>query len=134
MFRLPPTFKIKPNWRNTNNSMERSINRIELKGNVGSEPRIHEVGDSKVVRFSLATNETFKDRNGNFKEETTWHNVSAWIGRGMPDFHDIKKGSCISLTGRVRNVKYTTPEGDEKFFNEVLANRLTIENFHNLEK
>ena len=73
--------------------MDRSINRVELRGNVGSEPRINEVGESKVIRFSLATNETFKDRNGVLKEETTWHSVSAWAGRGMPDFNEIKKGT-----------------------------------------
>lgn len=114
--------------------MDRSINRVELRGNVGSEPRINEVGESKVIRFSLATNETFKDRNGVLKEETTWHSVSAWAGRGMPDFNEIKKGTCVSLMGRIRNNKYTNTEGEEKNYTEILANRLTIENTLNFEK
>lgn len=112
--------------------MDRSINRIELRGNVGTEPRINEVGGNKVMRFAVATNERFKDRNGVLKEETTWHNIVVWAGRGMPDFAEIKKGVCVSVLGRVRNVKYTTSEGEDKYFNEVLANRLKIEDSLNL--
>ncbi len=107
--------------------MDRSINRIELRGNVGQEPRINEVGESSVIKFTLATNERFKDRNGTLKEETTWHNIVAWAGKGIVDFKEIKKGRCVSVTGRVRNNKYTTPEGDERQYNDVLANRLAVE-------
>lgn len=113
--------------------MDRSINRIEIRGNVGTTPRINAVGDSKVIRFSVATNERFKDRSGVLKEETTWHNVVAWAGKGMPDFAEIKKGTCVSVLGRVRNIKYTTAEGEDKYFNEILANRLHIEDSLNLD-
>ena len=47
------------------------MNRIELRGNVGQDARINRVGDNTVVRFNMATNETYKDRSGNLKEETT---------------------------------------------------------------
>lgn len=107
--------------------MEISFNRIELRGHVGTAPKINEVGGTKVIKFSLATNERFKDRNGTLKEETTWHNIVAWAGKGMPDFNEIKKGSCLSVWGRVRNVKYTNSEGEDKYFTEVLSNRLKIE-------
>lgn len=113
--------------------MDRSVNRIELRGNVGTTPRINVVGENKVIRFSIATSEVFKDRSGVLKEETTWHNIVAWSGRGMPDFADIKKGTCVSVMGRVRNLKYTSAEGEEKYFNEVLANRLHIEDSLNLD-
>ena len=112
--------------------MDRSINRIELRGNVGTAPRIMEVGENKVIRFSIATNEVFKDRSGVIREETTWHNIVAWNGKGMPDFNDIKKGVCVNVMGRVRNVKYTNSEGEDKYFNEVLANRLHIEDSFNM--
>lgn len=112
--------------------MDISINRIELRGNVGQEPRVTEVGENKVIKFTVATNERFKDRQGVLKEETTWHNIVAWAGRGMPDFNDIKKGVCVSVSGRVRNIKYTTPQGEEKWYNDVLANRLHIEDVSNL--
>ena len=52
------------------NIMDISINRIELRGNVGQEPRVTEVGENKVIKFTVATNERFKDRQGVLKEET----------------------------------------------------------------
>lgn len=113
--------------------IDRSINRIELRGNVGTTPRVNVVGETKVIRFSLATNEVFKDRSGAIREETTWHNIVAWAGKGMPDFSDIKKGTCVAVNGRVRNVRYTNSEGEDKYFNEVLANRLHIEDSLNLQ-
>ncbi|HIR73209.1 MAG TPA: single-stranded DNA-binding protein [Candidatus Coprenecus pullicola] len=107
--------------------MDRSLNRIELRGNVGQDARINRVGDNTVVRFNMATNETYKDRSGNLKEETTWHSVSAWNGKGMPDFNNIRKGVCVHVIGRLRQNRYTTAEGEERSFYEVLASRLVIE-------
>ena len=107
--------------------MDRSLNRIELRGNVGHDARVVKVGDNTVARFNIATNETYKDRSGVLKEETTWHSVTAWNGRGMPDFTAIRKGVCVPVVGRVRQNRYTTADGEEKAFYEVLASRVSIE-------
>ncbi len=106
--------------------MDRSMNRIELRGNVGQDARVTVVGDNTVARFNMATNETFKDRSGNLKEETTWHSVVAWNGRGMPEFNKIKKGTLVYVVGRLRINKYITAEGEEKQFPEILASRVSI--------
>ena len=107
--------------------MDRSFNRIELRGNAGQDARIMRVGDNTVARFNIATNETYKDRSGNLKEETTWHSVTAWNGKGMPDFSRILKGTCIHVIGRLRQNRYTSADGEEKVFYEVLATRVEIE-------
>lgn len=107
--------------------MDRSFNRIELRGNAGQDARIMKVGDNTVARFNIATNETYKDRSGNLKEETTWHSVTAWNGKGMPDFTRIRKGVCVYVLGRLRQGKYTTATGEEKSYYEVLASRVNIE-------
>ncbi|HJB44600.1 MAG TPA: single-stranded DNA-binding protein [Candidatus Coprenecus merdipullorum] len=107
--------------------MDRSFNRIELRGNVGQDARIVRVGDNTVARFNIATNETYKDRSGSLREETTWHSVTAWAGKGMPDFTRIKKGVCLYVLGRLRQCRYTTAGGEEKSFYEVLASRVNIE-------
>lgn len=112
--------------------MDRSINRVELRGNVGQPPRINQVGETRVIKFSIATNERFKDKAGVLKEETTWHNVVAWEGRGMPNFDEIKKGSCVSVLGRIRQNKFTTSDGEERQVVDILANRLVIEDINNL--
>lgn len=107
--------------------MDRSINKIEVRGYIGQTPKVTVVGENQVVKMNVATNEVIKDRGGNLKEETTWHNVVAWAGKGMPDFSLLKKGVCVSLTGRVRNNKYVNQDGEEKYYNDILANRLSIE-------
>ncbi len=103
-----------------------TLNRVELRGRIGQDPRIARVGDSSVARFSVATSEIYKDRNGELKEEITWHNVSAWQGRNIADFNGLRKGVPVSVVGRIRNVKYTSTEGEERQFTEIQANKLSI--------
>ena len=58
--------------------------------------------------------------------ETTWHNVSAWEGRGMPSFDDIAKGGKIYVMGRLRSQRYTDADGIERTAYEVLAKRILL--------
>ena len=85
------------------------INKIELRGNVGNV-KIQEYGGSESIRFSLATNYAYKGKDGQPVIETTWHNVTAWSGKGMPDFHKIDKGSLVTLSADsdVRNSRTRT--------------------------
>lgn len=100
------------------------LNRVELRGRVGHDPKVFSVGDAQVARFSLATNEAFRGKSGELREETTWHNISAWAGRNIMDFKEIRKGSFVSLVGRLRNIKYTGNDGTERSLVEVVAGRL----------
>ena len=107
--------------------MERSLNRVELKGNVGFDPKVTQLDEgNQVVRFSMATNERYKNRSGEWVDETVWHNVVAWTGKGITDFSGIKKGSLISVVGRLKPVKYSTKDGVEKYSYEVLAFSLNL--------
>lgn len=96
------------------------LNRIELRGNVGNV-RVSDVGGSKVARFSLATNFIYKGKDNEGVVETTWHNIVAWSGKGMPDFSIITKGAPIYVCGRLRTSKYTGNDGTEKTSYEVIA-------------
>ena len=100
------------------------LNRVELRGRVGHDPRITSVGDSQVARFSVATNEAFRGKNGDLREETTWHNITAWAGRNIMDFKDIRKGCFVSVVGRLRNNKYVGNDGNERYVVEVVAGKL----------
>ena len=100
------------------------LNRVELRGRVGHDPKVISVGDSQVARFSVATNEAFRGKNGELREETTWHNVTAWAGRNIMDFKDIRKGVFVSLVGRLRNTRFTGNDGNERSMVEVVAGRL----------
>lgn len=107
------------------NIMEQ-INRIELRGNVGNV-KLQNVGNSEAIRFSIATNYAYKGKDGLPVIETTWHNVTAWSGKGMPDFHRIDKGSLVHVTGRLRTQKFEGSDGNERLVYEVVASRLEIE-------
>lgn len=99
------------------------INRIELQGRVGTI-RTNIVGNSKVANFSLVTDYLYKGRDGAAISETTWHNIVAWAGKDMPDLDTINKGTTLYVTGRVRTNKYTSADGTEKFFYEILAHKV----------
>ena len=100
------------------------LNRVELRGRVGHDPKVFSVGDAQVARFSVATNEAFRGRNGELREETTWHNVTAWAGRNIMDFKDIRKGIFVTLTGRLRNTRFTGSDGNERSLVEVVSGKL----------
>ena len=101
------------------------INKIELRGNVGNV-KTQKVGDNEAIRFSLATNYAFKGKDGTPVIETTWHNVTAWKGKGMPDFNLIEKGSLVHVTGRLRSQKFEGADKIERQVFEVVANKITI--------
>ncbi len=103
------------------------INKIELQGHVGMV-RTNEYNGSKVANFSLATEIMYKLRDGNAVSETTWHNIVAWENKEMPDLQRIVKGTPVNVCGRLRSSRYTSADGTEKQFYEVLAQRIRILN------
>lgn len=104
----------------------KSINRVELRGNVGHDPKVNELDQASVARFTMATNETYRDKKGELKEETIWHNIVVWSGKGIPEFREIRKGVNISVIGKIRNGKYKSNTGEERYFSEILAQKIEI--------
>ena len=108
------------------NFIMEQLNKIELKGNVGNN-KVQIVGDNQVARFSVATNYVFKGKDGNAVIETTWHSVTAWGGRGMPDdLNKITKGTPVYVTGRLRQQRFTGQDGVERTIYEVMAKTVEI--------
>ena len=101
------------------------INRIELRGNVGSV-RLNEYNGKKVANFSLATELLYKSRDAGAVSETTWFNVVAWSGKDIEYPALITKGTPVHVPGRIRTSKYTSVDGVEKFYYEVMASKLQI--------
>lgn len=101
------------------------INRIELQGRVGTV-RTNVVGETMVANFSLVTEHLYKTRDGGAANDVTWHNVTAWESREMPDLRQIVKGTAVNVIGRLRATKYTSADGTEKQINEVAAQKIRI--------
>lgn len=97
-------------------------NRVQLIGHLGTDPEIKTLdGGAKVARLRIATNESYKTANGEWKEETMWHTVTAWerlAERAAEHFH---KGSYIMLEGKLVNRSYTDAGGNKKYITEVRA-------------
>ena len=107
--------------------MDKSVNKVELKGRVGQDARIiRNENGIMAARFTLATNEIIRGKDEQLREETTWHNIVAWSRKGMPDFDKIRKGTFIVVEGKIRYVKYTGANGEEKSMTEILAQKIII--------
>lgn len=100
-------------------------NYVRLEGNVGFTPRLTPLeSGATVMRLSIATNDRFKNRAGDFVDETVWHNIVAWEGNGMPDFHQIHTGTPLTVIGKLKPVQYTTKTGIEKMTYEIVASQI----------
>ena len=111
----------------TKENLMEHINKVEIRGNVGAV-RLNEHNGKKVANLSVITELLYKSREAGAVSEATWHNVVAWSGKEIADLDMISKGTTIHVTGRIRTSKYTSADGVEKFFYEILASRLTIVN------
>lgn len=101
------------------------INRVELRGIVGIS-NTQMAGGRRVTRFSLATNRAYKDAMGEPKIETTWHNVSAWDGKDIPDPGLIQKGAKLRVCGRIRNTKIQNEGQPDRYYSEIQASKIEV--------
>ena len=104
----------------------KSINLHIIKGTIGRDARISTIGERKVANFAVATEYDYKNKDGSWNKETTWHNICAWQGFGVCDLSLLKKGVNVYITGRHRTRKYTDSQGLESVVEELLAETVDI--------
>lgn len=102
------------------------VNKVILVGYCGKDPETkHLEGDKTVSKFSLATSETYKDKQGNKQESTEWHNIVAWGKLAEIAEKYVKKGTLLYVEGKIKTRTYG--EGDaKKYFTEVVADSFTM--------
>jgi single-strand DNA-binding protein len=103
--------------------MAGSVNKVILVGNLGRDPEIRTTQDgTKVANLSLATSETWRDKNsGERKERTEWHRVVVFNDRLVDVIEKyVKKGSKLYIEGALQTRKWTDKEGQERYSTEVL--------------
>jgi single-strand DNA-binding protein len=99
------------------------INRVQLTGNLGNNPEIKTFGTgNKLAKFSMATNEEVVRAGGEKTKDTQWHFVTAWGKVAEKIEADCKKGSYISIEGRLVTRNYTDKNGQKRYITEVVAN------------
>ena len=97
-----------------------------LIGLVGQEPEVREVNGGKVVTFSVATTERYRDRNGETNEQTEWHRVVAWRHTAEYAERAVRKGSQIYVEGKLKTRKWNDQQGNERTITEVQAESLQV--------
>lgn len=101
------------------------LNKVELRGIVGNA-RVQDIGNSQMIRFSVATDHFFRDKNGGIVAETTWHQVVAFKNDSMPDLSAIVRGTGVEVVGRLRNNRFADSNGNERTVTEILASSISI--------
>lgn len=102
-------------------------NKVQLIGNLGNAPDIKTTqGGKKCARFSIATNETYRNAQGEKVKETTWHSCVAW-GK-IADIIDkyLNKGSEVAIEGKLISRHYNDKEGIKKYITEVEVNEILL--------
>lgn len=103
------------------------INKVILIGNLGKDPEIRSLDNGvKVASFSLATTESFKNKEGQKIDQTEWHNIVMW--RGLAEIAEkfLKKGSQIYLEGKIRTRSWDDKEGNKRYTTEIIADTFTM--------
>lgn len=98
------------------------INKVILVGNLGKDPDVmtYENGVKRSA-FSLATTESYKDKDGSWVEQTEWHNIVLW--RYLAD-KNLIKGDKIYLEGKIRNRKYDDKDGITRYISEIQGEKV----------
>jgi len=102
-------------------------NRVQLIGNLGQDPELKTLeSGKKVAHFTLATNDGFKNADGQKVEETTWHNIVAWNGLAEISSKFLKKGKEVAVDGRIVYRSYEDKKGVTKYITEIVLNDLLL--------
>ncbi|MCF6185779.1 MAG: single-stranded DNA-binding protein [Bacteroidales bacterium] len=102
------------------------VNKVILIGNVGKDPEVKYIKeDVPVARFSLATSESYKKRDGEKVTNTEWHNIVVWRGLAKVVEKYVKKGSKLFIEGKLTYRQYEK-DGQTKYFTEIVCRDLTM--------
>ncbi len=102
-------------------------NRVQLIGNPGMDPEVKDLDEGKkMAKFSLATNDHYRNSKGERVEETQWHNVVAWGKTAEIVEKFVRKGKEIGLEGKLVSRSYETKEGERRYVTEVVLNDLLL--------
>ena len=104
-----------------------SVNKVILLGNLGRDPETrYTTGGDAVTNLNVATNEQWKDKNGEKQERTEWHRVVLFGRQAEVAGEYLKKGRSVYIEGRLQTRKYTDKDGVEKYSTEIVADRMQL--------
>lgn len=107
--------------------MPKAINKVILVGNLGSDPELRYTGSGTAVcNMRLATNESYKDANGEWVDKTEWHSIVAWSKLAEICGEYLKKGSQVYFEGSLQTRSYDDKDGNTKWVTEIKAKEMMM--------
>ncbi|MDA1028897.1 MAG: single-stranded DNA-binding protein [Bacteroidetes bacterium] len=107
--------------------MARGVNKVILVGNLGKDPELRYTGSGTAVcNFTLATNESYKDTNGETVEKTEWHNMVVWSRLAEICNEYLKKGSQAYFEGAIQTRSYEDKDGNTKYITEIKVKEMMM--------
>jgi single-strand DNA-binding protein len=106
----------------------RSLNRVQLIGNLGKDPEIkYTPSGTPVAKITIATNERFKDKDGNWQDRTEWHNVTLWQRMAEIAGEYLKKGGKVYIEGRLQTRSWDDKQtGQKKYATDIVASDMIL--------
>ncbi|WP_299272524.1 single-stranded DNA-binding protein [uncultured Psychroserpens sp.] len=102
-------------------------NRVQLIGNLGNDPEIITLeSGKKLAKFSLATNDSYKDASGEKVENVQWHNIVAWNKTAEIIEQYVTKGKEIAIEGKLTNRSWDDKDGQKRYTTEIICNELLM--------
>ncbi|MCF8374680.1 MAG: single-stranded DNA-binding protein [Bacteroidales bacterium] len=103
------------------------LNKVMLIGNVGKDPEVRYFDNGVAkAQFSLATTESYKNKEGQKTELTEWHNVVIWRGLAEVVEKYVKKGDKLFIEGKVKTRSYDDKDGNKKYITEIVADNMSM--------
>ena len=100
-------------------------NKVTLIGNLGSNPEVRDFDNNKLAKFSLATNEVYKDKDGKKVENTEWHSIVAWGGLATIAQNYLQKGKQVAVEGKICYKQYDK-DGQKHYYTEIQAHDIVL--------
>ncbi|MRT15517.1 single-stranded DNA-binding protein [Vitellibacter sp. q18] len=102
-------------------------NKVQLIGNLGNDPEIINLdGGKKLAKFSIATNETYKNQKGEKITDTQWHNIVAWGKTAEIIENYLSKGKEVAVEGKLTSRSWEDKDGNKKYITEIVCNELVM--------
>ncbi len=99
------------------------VNKVTLIGRLGSDPEMRTLENGTPLgRFSIATSESYRDRNGEWQDQTEWHDVVVWRNAAERAQRSLTKGMLVYIEGKLTHRKWQDKDGNNRKTTEVVAN------------
>lgn len=106
--------------------MQNLVNKVQLIGHLGMDPEIKSFDNGKMMRLSIATDSSYKDKEGKKVQDTQWHTLVGWNKTAELGEKLLKKGKHVAIEGKLVNRSYEDKDGNKRYTTEVRLDRFLI--------